>query len=38
MRINGQEAADLLNKALGVKTFSPSITIGTGDLIAARPR
>lgn len=38
MRLNGQKAADLLNKALGVKTFSPSITIGTGDLIAARPR
>lgn len=38
MRLNGQNAADLLNKALGVKTFSPSITIGTGDLIAARPR
>jgi hypothetical protein len=38
LRINGQKAADLLNEALGVKTFSPSITIGTGDLIAARPR
>lgn len=38
VRINGQDAADLLNKALGVKSFSPSITIGTGDLIAARPR
>jgi len=38
VRINGQDAADLLNDALGVKTFSPSITIGTGDLIAARPR
>jgi hypothetical protein len=38
VRINGQEAADLLNEALKVNTFSPSITIGTGDLIAARPR
>ena len=38
VRINGQEAADLLNEALDVNTFSPSITIGTGDLIAARPR
>lgn len=38
LRINGQDAADLLNEALDVNTFSPSITIGTGDLIAARPR
>lgn len=38
LRINGQEAADLLNKQLGVKSFSPSIVIGTGDLIASRPR
>lgn len=38
VRINGQEAADLLNDALDVNTFSPSIAIGTGDLIAARPR
>lgn len=38
VRINGQDAADLLNEALKVNTFSPSITIGTGDLIAARPR
>jgi len=38
LKLNGQDAADLLNQALGVKTFSPSIVIGTGDLIAARPR
>lgn len=38
LRLNGQDAADLLNKALGVKSFSPSISIGTGDLIAARER
>lgn len=38
VRINGQQAADLLNKQLGVNTFSPSIVIGTGDLIASRPR
>ncbi len=38
VRINGQDAADLLNDTLDVNTFSPSITIGTGDLIAARPR
>lgn len=38
VRINGQKAADLLNKQLDVNTFSPSIVIGTGDLIAARPR
>ena len=38
LRITDQDAADLLNEALSVNTFSPSITIGTGDLIAARPR
>ena len=38
VRINGQDAADLLNDTLDVNTFSPSITIGKGDLIAARPR
>lgn len=38
LRITDQDAADLLNDALDVKSFSPSITIGTGDLIAARPR
>jgi hypothetical protein len=38
LRINGQEAADLLNEQLDVNTFSPSIVIGTGDLIAARTR
>lgn len=38
VRINGQKAADLLNEQLDVNTFSPSIVIGTGDLIAARPR
>jgi hypothetical protein len=38
LRLNGQEAADLLNETLDVNVFSPSIRIGTGDLIAARPR
>jgi len=38
VRINGQDAADLLNDTLDVNTFSPSITLGTADLIAARPR
>ena len=38
VRINGQKAADLLNEQLDVNTFSPSIVIGTGDLIASRPR
>lgn len=38
LRINGQKAADLLNEQLDVNTFSPSIVIGTGDLIAARTR
>ncbi len=38
MRITDQDAADLLNTTLSVNTFSPSISIGTGDLIAARAR
>ncbi len=38
LRITDQDAADLLNDALDVNVFSPSVTIGTGDLIAARPR
>jgi hypothetical protein len=38
LRINGQDMADLLNEALSTYSFSPSVTIGTGDLIVARDR
>lgn len=38
LRLTDQDAADLLNEALDVNVFSPSVLIGTGDLIAARPR
>lgn len=38
MRINGQEMADMLNEELGTYAFSPSVTIGTGDLIVTRDR
>lgn len=38
LRINGQEMADTLNDALSTYAFSPSVTIGTGDLIVTRDR
>ena len=38
MRINGQEMADMLNEQLDTYAFSPSVTIGTGDLIVTRDR
>jgi hypothetical protein len=38
LRINGQEMADMLNEALDTYSFSPSVTIGTGDLIVTRDR
>lgn len=38
LRLNGQVAADRLNEALGTYAFSPSVTIGTGDLIVTRDR
>jgi len=38
LRINGQAMADMLNKSLGTYAFSPSVTIGTGDLIVTRDR
>ena len=38
LRINGQYMADLLNKALSTYSFSPSVTVGTGDLIVTRDR
>lgn len=33
LRINGQQMADLLNTALDTTTFSPYVTVGSGDLI-----
>jgi len=33
LRINGQPMADLLNTALDTTTFSPYVTVGSGDLI-----
>ena len=38
LRINGQYMADLLNESLSTYSFSPSVTIGTGDLIVTRDR
>jgi hypothetical protein len=38
MRLNGQAMADMLNEELSTYAFSPSVTIGTGDLIVTRDR
>jgi hypothetical protein len=38
MRINGQDMADMLNEELSTYAFSPSVTVGTGDLIVTRDR
>jgi hypothetical protein len=38
LRLNGQRVADELNKELDTTTFSPYVTIGTGDLIATTAR
>ena len=38
LRINGQEMADVLNEELSTYAFSPSVTIGSGDLIVSRDR
>lgn len=38
LRINGQEQADFLNEELDTTTFSPYVTVGTGDLIVTRDR
>jgi hypothetical protein len=38
LRINGQSMADRLNAALDTYSFSPSVTIGSGDLIVTRDR
>lgn len=38
LRINGQAMADMLNESLSTYAFSPSVTIGTGDLIVSRDR
>ena len=36
--INGQAMADMLNEALDTYSFSPFVTIGSGDLIVTRDR
>ena len=38
LRINGQAMADRLNKALSTYAFSPSVTVGIGDLVVTRDR
>lgn len=38
LRLNGQAMADKLNEALDTYAFSPSVTIGSGDLIVTRDR
>ena len=38
LRLNGQRMADMLNTALGVSTFSPSVTIATSDLVVTQSR
>jgi hypothetical protein len=38
LRLNGQVMADLLNEQLSTYAFSPSVTIGRGDLIVTRDR
>ena len=38
LRINGQAMADFLNASLSTYSFSPSVTIGSGDLIVSRDR
>lgn len=38
LRINGQAMADLLNESLDTTSFSPYVTVGTGDLIVTVDR
>ncbi len=38
LRINGQAMADLLNNSLDTTSFSPYVTVGTGDLIVTVDR
>jgi hypothetical protein len=38
LRLNGQGMADYLNDELGTYTFSPSVTIATGDLVVTRDK
>jgi hypothetical protein len=38
LRLNGQRVADQLNRDLSTTAFSPSVTIGTGDLIVTIDR
>jgi hypothetical protein len=38
LRLNGQRVADMLNRELATMTFSPYVTVGTGDLIVITDR
>lgn len=38
LRLNGQRVADMLNEELATTTFSPYVTIGTGDLVVITDR
>ena len=38
LRLNGQRMADMLNSALSVATFSPSVTVATADLVVTQNR
>jgi hypothetical protein len=38
LRLNGQRSADLLNKALSTMTFSPYVSVGSGDLVVTVDR
>ena len=38
LRINGTAMADMLNEELDTSSFSPYVTVGTGDLVVTRDR
>lgn len=38
LKINGQAMADMLNEELDSYSFSPYVTVGTGDLVTTRDR
>jgi hypothetical protein len=38
LRLNGQRVADMLNRELATTTFSPYVTVGTGDLVVITDR
>lgn len=38
LRLNGQRMADMLNSALSVTTFSPSVTVAVADLVVTQNR